>query len=178
MNPGIAGTTPVRSCRHEHRRRSVMLRHGVMVVLALAVMAPRSGSAADRMTLTDANRRWHGAWCRSREPIFLSGNVDRNGVIRSRWIAWKRPGVTNPNAPPAAMARFFFSGGDSLMRSYPNGSIPQQARFKAFGWSEEKRGGPIYLEVQLPDLQIKGRLYFYTPKQLYGWLTDAPHHDH
>ncbi|MCP4896764.1 MAG: hypothetical protein GY906_07270 [bacterium] len=140
------------------------LRPAVMLFLTLALLAPHGSGAAERMTLEDANLRWSGAQCQSRAQIILSGKVDRKGVVNSQWMVWLRPGVTNPNAPPAAKGRFVFSSGDSLLRKYGSGAIPEATLFEVVGWNEEKRGGPIYLEVQLPGLPAGGRLYFYTPK--------------
>lgn len=141
----------------------VLAASALIVGLALYVV-PDVGAATERMSLEDANHRWRGAQCRSREPIALTGEVERDGTALSRWIAWLRPGVTNPNAPPAALGQFRFSNGDALLRRYRGASIPPRATFTAVGWGEEERGGAVYLEVALPHLPVMGRLFFYTPK--------------
>jgi len=123
-------------------------------LLLASLLAPAATFADDPLTLADANRRWQGARCRSRQAIALKGKAKSDGPTKSEWLWWDERGGNH-------RARLFFENAGALSSRYRGGWLPPGTDFEAIGWGEDRPGGSAYLEVAVSGLPVRAKLYFY-----------------
>lgn len=74
-------------------RQSTWMLVLLIIAFTLLVGAPLPLSAKrDSMTLKQANERWAGARCRSRQSITLKNKKAKEGWSRSDWLFWDEDG--------------------------------------------------------------------------------------
>jgi hypothetical protein len=120
----------------------------------LVSLAPRLAHASGHMSLQDANRRWRGARCRSLQEISVKRGQDRHGVSKSRWLWWDQKGGNH-------RARLYFENADALEPRFRNRVLPAGTEFTVIGWAEDKRGGNVFLEVEVAGLPVRARLFYW-----------------
>jgi len=120
----------------------------------LLTLTPSPALASKRLSLQEANRRWRGARCRSLQEISVKGGQDRHGVSKSRWLFWDKHGGNH-------RARLYIENADALVPRFGRQIVPAGTELRAIGWGEVKPGGSVFLEVEVADLPVKAKLFYW-----------------
>lgn len=132
------------------------------VALAVALVAPTpSGTAAETSGLEDANRRWRGARCRTRQEITVKKKADGDGWSRSEWLWY------GPKKGGNERVLVLFTKSAAIHSRYPGGTIPPGVDLVGVGWATD--GGDVYLELEHPDLGARARVFYYA-----DWVGRVP----
>lgn len=136
------------------------------LLLAVALAAPWSAALpAEAGALEEANRRWSGARCRTRQEISVKKKADGDGWSRSEWLWYggKRGGNER--------VLVTFTNAAAIHARYPGGTIPPGVDLVGVGWATEKPNGKgdLYLELQHPGLGARARVYYYA-----DWVGRVP----
>jgi len=136
------------------------------LLLAAALGTPSAASpSGEAAALDDANRRWRGARCRTRQEITVKKKADGDGWSRSEWLWYggKKGGnervlVTFTNAP-------------AIHARYPGGTLPPGVELTGVGWATEKPDGKgdLFLELEHPGVGARARVYYYA-----DWVGRVP----
>ncbi len=136
------------------------------LLLAATLAAPLSAApSGEAGALEEANRRWRGARCRTRQEITVRKKADGDGWSKSEWLWYggKRGGnervlVTVTNAA-------------AIHSRYPGGTIPPGVDLVGVGWATEKPDGKgdLYLELEHPGVGARARVYYYA-----DWVGRVP----
>jgi hypothetical protein len=129
------------------------------LALTVALVAPSMpGLAADESALDEANARWCGARCRTRQEITVKKKADGDGWSRSEWLWYG--GKKGGNERVLVL----FTKSAALHSRYPGGTVPPGVDLVGVGWATEKPngGGDLYLELQHPVIGARARVYYHA----------------
>ncbi len=136
------------------------------MALTVVLTAPATSSlAADASALDEANRRWRGARCRTRQEITVKKKADGDGWSKSEWLWYG--GKKGGNERVLVL----FTNSNAIHSRYPGGTVPPGVDLAGVGWATEKAngGGDLYLELQHPELGARARVYYYA-----DWVGRVP----
>ncbi len=142
-----------------------MLR-ALSVALTWCLRRRRRRGPADASSLDEANRRWRGARCRTRQEITVKKKADERRLVEESewlWYGGKKGGNER--------VLVLFTNAAALHSRYPGGTVPPGVDLVGVGWATEKPngGGDLYLELQHPDLGARARVYYYA-----DWVGRVP----
>ncbi len=129
------------------------------LLLAVALATPSAASPpGEAVALSEANRRWRGARCRTRQEITVKKKADGDGWSRSEWLWYG--GKKGGNERVLVL----FTNAAAIHARYPGGTVPPGVDLVGVGWATEKPngGGDLYLELQHPELGARARVYYYA----------------
>ncbi len=142
-----------------------MLRASSLALAAALAASSMASPPGETQALAEANRRWGGARCRTRQEITVRKKEDGDGWTRSEWLWYggKRGGNER--------VLVLFTNAAALHARYPGGTIPPGVDLVGVGWATEKPDGKgdLYLELQHPDLGARARIYYYA-----DWVGRVP----
>lgn len=129
------------------------------LLLAAALAAPLSAAPpGEAGALEEANRRWRGARCRTRQEITVRRKADGDGWSKSEWLWYggKRGGNER--------VLVTFTNAAAIHARYPGGTLPPGVDLVGVGWATEKPDGKgdLFLELRHPDLGAHARVYYYA----------------
>jgi hypothetical protein len=142
-----------------------MLRASSLALAAALAASSMASPPGETQALAEANHRWGGARCRTRQEITVRKKADGDGWSRSEWLWYggKRGGNER--------VLVLFTNAAALHARYPGGTIPPGVELVGVGWATEKPDGKgdLYLELQHPDLGARARIYYYA-----DWVGRVP----
>jgi hypothetical protein len=129
-------------------------------------MGPLSANPSGEASgLGDANRRWKGARCRTRQEITVKRKADGDGWSRSEWIFY------GPKKGGNERVLVTFTNAPAIHARYPGGTLPPGVELVGVGWATEKPEGKgdLYLELEHPGVGARARVYYYA-----DWVGRVP----
>jgi hypothetical protein len=106
------------------------------------------------LTLDEANQRWAGAHCRSRQGLTLRKGKNKEGWTKTAWLFWDEDGGNQ-------RARVWFTEAEALRRTLGNNFIPVGSEFIARGWRIDDSGNSLILELELAGTSSRVKVYFW-----------------
>jgi hypothetical protein len=135
-----------------------MLRASSLALTVALGVPSMPGLGADESALDDANRRWRGSLCRTRQEITVKKKADGDGWARSEWLWYggKRGGNER--------VLVTFTNAAAIHARYPGGTIPPGVELVGVGWATEKPDdkGDLFLELEHPGVGARARVYYYA----------------
>jgi hypothetical protein len=122
---------------------------------ALAGTSPSpvaASSSEGQAALDEANRRWRGARCRTRQELTV--RKARDGWSDCEWLFWSPEGGNS-------RVRVEVSDGAAVHRVFRRGVLPVGTELVAAGWAVEEGGSDLYLELELVGLPVRARVFYY-----------------
>lgn len=136
------------------------------LLLAVALATPSAASPpGEAVALSEANRRWRGARCRTRQEITVKKKADGDGWSRSEWLWYG--GKKGGNERVLVL----FTSSAAIHARYPGGTLPPGVDLVGVGWATEKPngGGDLFLELEHPGVGARARVYYYA-----DWVGRVP----
>jgi len=142
-----------------------MLRASAMALAAAFVAPSPSALAAEAGGLEDANRRWRGARCRTKQEITVRKKADSDGWSRSEWLWY------GPKKGGNERVLVLLTKSAAIHARYPGGTLPPGVELVGVGWATEKPDGKgdLYLELEHPGVGARARIYYYA-----DWVGRVP----
>jgi hypothetical protein len=142
-----------------------MLRASCLALTAALAFVSMTGFASDASALAEANARWRGARCRTRQEITVRKKADGDGWSRSEWLWYG--GKKGGNERVLVL----FTNASAIHARYPSGTIPPGVDLVGVGWATEKPDGKgdLYLELEHPGVGARARVYYYA-----DWVGRVP----
>lgn len=142
-----------------------MLRASSLAFAAAIAVPSMAVLAADASALDEANRRWRGARCRTRQEITVKKKADGDGWSRSEWLWYG--GKKGGNERVLVL----FTNAAAIHARYPGGTIPPGVDLVGVGWATEKPDGKgdLFLELEHPGIGARARVYYYA-----DWVGRVP----
>lgn len=135
-----------------------MLRASSLALTVALGVPSMPGLGADESALDDANRRWRGSLCRTRQEITVRKKAGGDGWARSEWLWYggKRGGNER--------VLVTFTNAVAIHARYPGGTIPPGVELVGVGWATEKPDGKgdLFLELEHPGVGARARVYYYA----------------
>lgn len=136
------------------------------LVVAMACTGPSfAGPPGEASALIEANRRWKGARCRTRQEITVRKKADGDGWSRSEWIFY------GPKKGGNERVLVSFTNAAAIHARYPGGTLPPGVELVGLGWATEKPDGKgdLYLELEHPGVGARARVHYYA-----DWVGRVP----
>ncbi len=136
------------------------------LLLAAAFAGPALASpSGEAGALTEANARWRGARCRTRQEITVRKKADGDGWSRSEWLWYGGKKGGNERVLVS------FTNAAAIDARYPGGTLPPGVELVGVGWATEKPDGKgdLYLELEHPGAGARARVYYYA-----DWVGRVP----
>ncbi len=142
-----------------------MLRASSLALAAATAVPSMAGLAADASALDEANRRWLGARCRTRQEITVKKKADGDGWSRSEWLWYGEKKGGNERV------LVLFTNAAAIHARYPGGTIPPGVDLVGVGWATEKPDGKgdLFLELEHPGVGARARVFYYA-----DWVGRVP----
>ena len=137
----------------EHSRR-LGLALLILVSTLLAGGPPSKAGNRNTLTLEEANQRWAGARCRSRQALTLKKGKNKEGWTKTAWLFWDEDGGNQ-------RARVWFTEAEALRQAQGHNFIPVGSEFIATGWRVEDSGNSVILELELAGTSSRVKVYFW-----------------
>lgn len=142
-----------------------MFRASSLAIGAAFAASSMASPPAETQALAEANRRWSGARCRTRQEINVKKKADGDGWSRSEWLWYGGKKGGNERVLVT------FTNAAAIHARYPGGTIPPGVDLVGVGWATEKPdgNGNLYLELEHPGVGARARVYYYA-----DWVGRVP----
>lgn len=136
------------------------------LLLAVVFAGPSiAGPSGEAGVLEEANRRWRGARCRTRQEITVKKKADGDGWSRSEWLWYGGKKGGNERVLVT------FTNAAAIHGRYPGGTLPPGVELVGVGWATEKPDGKgdLFLELEHQGVGARARVYYYA-----DWVGRVP----
>jgi hypothetical protein len=142
-----------------------MLRASSLALAAALAVSSMASPPGETQALAEANRRWRGARCRTRQEITVRKKADGDGWSKSEWLWYG--GKKGGNERVLVL----FTNSAAIHARYPGGTLPPGVDLVGVGWATEKPdgAGDLYLELEHPGVGARARVYYYA-----DWVGRVP----
>lgn len=142
-----------------------MFRASSLAIGAAFAASSMASPPAETQALAEANRRWSGARCRTRQEITVREKADGDGWSRSEWLWYGGKKGGNERVLVT------FTNASGIHARYPGGTLPPGVELVGVGWATEKPEGKgdLFLELEHPDIGARARVYYYA-----DWVGRVP----